>query len=285
MTKKGYEVLKALINHYPDKIECVVSARDNNIARDYYDEILSICEKNGINVYNRKNHKFIDTEYILCISWRWLIDSSSTTKIIVFHDSLLPKYRGFAPLVSALINAEPKIGVTAVFAAEEYDQGNIIAQKALNISYPIKIMNAIDLVIELYVQLSLNLIRDIQENIEINSVAQNENNASYSLWLDDSDYRIQWDRSSEFIERFINSVDYPYKGAMTTIKNQKIRIHDAHIYKDVYIENRVPGKVIFIKEDKPIVVCGKGLLMLDTVKDDQTNEYILPLRKFRTRFV
>jgi methionyl-tRNA formyltransferase len=52
------------------------------------------------------------------------------------HDSLLPKYRGFAPLPNALINGEREVGVTALFASEEYDMGDIVCQRRLAVEYP-----------------------------------------------------------------------------------------------------------------------------------------------------
>ena len=49
----------------------------------------------------------------------------------------MPKYRGFAPLVNSLVNGEKIIGVTALFASEEYDNGDIIMQSSVDITYPI----------------------------------------------------------------------------------------------------------------------------------------------------
>jgi methionyl-tRNA formyltransferase len=53
--------------------------------------------------------------------------------------------------------------------------------------------------------------------------------------------------------------------------------------EDVKIENRSPGKVIFIEDKLPVIVCGKGLLMLVDVRDEH-GESVLPLKYFRSRF-
>ena len=87
-------------------------------------------------------------DYQLAIGWRWLI--SGTENLIVLHDSLLPKYRGFAPLVNSLINGEQEIGVTAIWAGPEFDAGEIIFQEKAGICYPIKIQEAIEIVSGLY---------------------------------------------------------------------------------------------------------------------------------------
>jgi methionyl-tRNA formyltransferase len=116
MTQKGYDVLKALIEkNLQNFISEVIVGRDNNVTEDYADQIISLCEQIRIPHFERNESHQITSEYSIAISWRWLI-CGSTSKLIVLHDSLLPKYRGFAPLVNMLINKEPKIGVSAIFA-------------------------------------------------------------------------------------------------------------------------------------------------------------------------
>jgi methionyl-tRNA formyltransferase len=65
----------------------------------------------------------------MAVSWRWLIDHPAE-QLIVFHDSLLPRYRGFEPLVTSLVNGETRIGVAALFGASEFDTGDVIVQSA-----------------------------------------------------------------------------------------------------------------------------------------------------------
>ncbi|MNR68019.1 hypothetical protein D3C85_1923110 [compost metagenome] len=50
---------------------------------------------------------------------------------------------------------------------------------------------------------------------------------------------------------------------------------------DVFIENRVPGKIIFFEKNMPVVVCGQGLLRLESIEDDNGN--VLEINKLRTR--
>ena len=87
-----------------------------------------------------------------------------------------------------------------------------------------------------------------------------------------------------YILNFINAVSSPYKGASTFINGlQKIRVLEARILRDVQIEIRDIGKVIFIKKENPVIVCGSGLLELINVIDDQTQENLMPFKKFRIR--
>jgi len=283
MTKKGYEVLLFLAEKFIDVISAVVSAKDLNIENDYYDEIRLYCEKSEIPFYDRHDKFKVTSKYSIAISWRWLIQNSPS-KLIVFHDSLLPKYRGFNPLVSALINGEKQIGVTALYASNNYDRGDIIAQSATDISYPIKIQDAINVVIENYCQLSQKIVQTIVTDKTIKGEKQNEADATYSLWRDDDDYKVDWSNSSIYIKRFIDSVGYPYKGASTIVNGKSARIIEAEIVKDVNIENRTIGKTIFTIDYKPVVVCGTGLLKIDTLVDNTMKKSLLPLSTFRSRF-
>jgi len=284
MTQKGFEVLKALIDHkFGVYISEVIVGRDKNIDKDYADEIISTCKVNNINYYERTDKISIVSDYSIAISWRWLIKETKS-KLIILHDSLLPRYRGFAPLVNALLNFESEIGVTAIFAVEEYDKGDIIFQSKTIIHYPIRISEAINLITSNYVDLSLRIFDFLSKGQELPATPQKEEYSTYSLWRDEEDYIINWEKSSREILNAIYVLGSPYKGASTTINGtKKIRILDAELYPDVKIENRQAGKVIFIKESKPVIVCGSGLLKILNAVDDETGNSVLPLSNFRVR--
>jgi len=285
MSKKGYLVLKALIDHgFKDHIQEVVYAEDKNVLKDYALEIKTLCETNGLRNFRRKEAPNETSEYVVSISWRWLIPITNNQKVIVLHDSLLPKYRGFAPLVSAMINGEKELGVTALFASKEYDRGAIIKQDKIATKYPLKIKDAIDQISNCYVNLVLYIMEKIVQNHPLKTIEQQEAKASYSLWRDDEDYRVDWNKNALYLERFINATGYPYKGAYGFMGKEAIRIREAIAIEDVIIENRTPGKVIFMENGIPIVVCGTGLLRITSAYYDATNEAVLPLNKFRIRF-
>ena len=81
-------------------------------------------------------------DFSIAVAWKWLIKQKDI--LIVLHDSLLPKYRGYLPLVSQLINGEKEIGVTSFFANDKYDEGDIIYSSKIDIKYPITIEQAIN---------------------------------------------------------------------------------------------------------------------------------------------
>ena len=282
MGDKGLAVLEAIVkNGMTAYIDCVVSENDANTLDISNEGIREICQSSNIQYYNRKERFEITAEYIIAIAWRWMIRAKNS-KIIVLHDSLLPKYRGFAPLVNMLIHREPSIGVTAFFASDEYDRGDIIDQESVRIEYPIRIAEAIQLISPIYVSITISIITKIIKHQVLNTLPQNEADATYSLWRDEDDYRIDWNNSAEDIQQFVYSTGYPYKGASSIVHGEIVRIVDCTPLPDVIIMNRDVGKILFYQDSYPVVVCGEGLLKILEMKNDYGDRVLLS--KTRVRF-
>lgn len=292
MNLKGYNTLKSFIEKFGvGSVAYIVSSNDKAVKKDYFEEIRELAIKSEIKLFDRfKDFSDLDKNpnvYKFAIGWRWLIKNEKN--LIVFHDSLIPKYRGFAPLVNSLINKELNVGVTALVASGNYDQGDIIAQKKIEIKYPIKINEAIERILPLYFYLVDKIYKKIigprkNKEIDIFEVKrQNEKEATYSLWLDNEDYFIDWSWSAEKIKRFVDAVGYPYDVAKAYLDRKIVNFVDVDVVTDVIIENRDRhlGKVIFIKNEFPIVVCQRGLIRLVDVRDNENN--IINV-KFRSRF-
>lgn len=278
--QKGLESLKGFYSVLGNKGIVISIGTDSNVVNDYSTEIYSYCKSNGIELFSRG----MDLEsfsYTVAVGWQRIIDDVPMDSIIVMHDSLLPKYRGFNPLVSALLNGDEQVGVTAIIAEETYDTGPIVAQEAARIKYPIKISQAIDVVSNLYKSISVKIANTITDG-QFTTSKQNESKATYSLWRDNEDYFVNFSLSAEQIQRHVNATGNPYMGAQAYLNNERIFIDDVEVVEDVYIENRAVGKVIFIKNQVPTVVCGKGLIKIISMRDSQGQE--VKITKFRSRF-
>ena len=283
MSYKGYSVLRNILNEFDSSIiDKVISAKDNNVEKDYYDEIVNLSTSKRIPFFNKNDTFEIRTKYCLAVSWRWLIKTDK--QLIILHDSILPRYRGFSPLVNCLINNENSIGITAIFANAEYDTGDIIEQRELEIIYPIKIFRAIELLSPLYYDIIKAIINRVIIGYPLISRKQEEMNCSYSLWRDDDDYKINWNEKASYIRRFIDAVGFPFLGASSFIGNNKVRIFEAEEFTDVKIENRVPGKIIFLKNGNPVVVCGDGLLLVASIIEETSRKSFLTINKIRIQF-
>lgn len=286
MNPKGLHVLERFINKFgAAAIEYVVSAIDLGLKDDSFHQIKSLATEYKIKFFERSKFP-VELEksfnsYKFAIGWRWLIQNEY--KLIVFHDSLLPKYRGFAPLVNSLINKEPRGGVTALLADVKYDCGDILVQKSIDFNYPIKIQQAIKLIEPLYFDLVSDIYSKLADSKEIEAKKQNDENATYSPWLDEEDYYIDWGWCATKIRRFVDSVSYPYAGAKTTLNNEVYIFEDVEELDDVDVENRERhlGKVIFMQEGAPVVICKRGLLKIKTITNTLGEQAQI---NFRSRF-
>ena len=131
----GYKALKSLEILKEEQLSCIIEiviGTDSNLKNDYSSDIKDFCIKNRIKYSYRDKLQLIDNCYIIAIGWRWMIKKNKTQELIIFHDSILPKYRGFNPLVSYLLNREEKIGVTCLFGSDDFDKGEIISQTCQN---------------------------------------------------------------------------------------------------------------------------------------------------------
>jgi methionyl-tRNA formyltransferase len=284
-TLKGLSALKLAISTFGGVFSfVVVSQKDKHMKKDFYDEIQDFCDTKKIKFMNRlefdvnanRNHIKI------CIGWKHLLDPYENT--IVIHDSILPMYKGFNPLVSMLINGEKKVGITSFLANKDADDGKIINQRTVDISYPITISEAIDEIIPLYENEVSNILHMLETSgLEFSSsLIENE---SYSLWRDEEDYKINWSWSSQKIKRFIDATGFPYTNAKALMNRTKVKIVSSEVYNHkIVFENPTIGKVFRIIDGCPVVLCGNNELIKLTKIVDKNGLDIIPLKKLKTRF-
>jgi methionyl-tRNA formyltransferase len=286
MTAKGIATFAALQAAYPGLVRQVVSARDAGVDDDSYERLAKACADAGVPFHDRGAAAALPaTGHALAVGWRWIIPVADETTLVVFHDSLLPRHRGFNPLVTALVSGDEATGVTALLAAAEYDRGDILAQVTVPLVRPIRIADAIDLVAVAYATLAERIGGLIAAGTPLAGVPQDEAAATYSLWRDDEDYEVDWSLAAERIRDFVYAVGPPYAGARTSVGGEVVRLLDVTVEEDVRIANRTPGKVIFLRDGKPTVVCGSGLLRIDAMDlDGSPGTSALPVRRFRSRF-
>jgi methionyl-tRNA formyltransferase len=226
-----------------------------------------------------KRPELSENDLIFIVGWQYLL-SKVTKFCVVFHDSLLPKYRGFAPTVAALIKGDTTIGVTALSPTTGVDEGPIVGQACSPISYPIKIKAALEIQSKLMTNLAIQIFDKWVQGTFV-ALEQESTRATYSIWRDDEDYHIDWMQSSSAVLRMIDAVGFPYSGARTTVEGETLTVGNASEVSDLEFEIRHPGKVWALDNGRPIVVCGSGLLRLDECR--MLNGDLYKFRRLRVR--
>lgn len=144
------------------------------------------------------------------------------------HASLLPKYRGGAPLVWAVINGETQSGVTLFHFTDNMDDGDIIAQQGFTIAHQDTIAD----VLAKAERASLAILRNELPrlaNDTANRIPQNHSRATTVPQRKPDDGEIDWSWPAERIRNFIRAQTKPYPGAWTEIQGKRVTIWSADI--------------------------------------------------------
>lgn len=170
-----------------------------------------------------------------------------------------------------------------MLASDRYDCGDILGQKSVTFNYPLKIWDAIQLIEPLYFELVDDIHSKTLADQPHTRVIQNDQEASYSLWLDDRDYYVDWTWPADKISRFVDAVGFPYSGAISRLGKDEVILKQCGVMSDVFVENRTRhlGKVIFFEENMPVVVCAEGLLAIKEMTTPTGESLAI---NFRSRF-
>ncbi|MDC9595488.1 bifunctional UDP-4-amino-4-deoxy-L-arabinose formyltransferase/UDP-glucuronic acid oxidase ArnA [Xenorhabdus anantnagensis] len=171
------------------------------------------------------------------------------------HGSLLPKYRGRAPVNWAILNGETETGVTLHKMLERADAGDIIAQQSVQIDE-----NDTSLVVHGKIrEATVELLNDILPQIKSDhypSIPQDESQATYFGRRTANDGEIVWNKPAKEINNLVRAVTEPYPGAFTFLGERKITIWRSRPLNHAH-EKR-PGTVI--STDPFVIACGVGAL-------------------------
>ena len=164
------------------------------------------------------------------------------------HGSLLPKYRGAAPINWALINGEKETGVTTFFLKETVDTGNIILQTKIPINKDDDAGVIHDKLSNIGAETVLETVKLIEKG-NINVTFQDDSLASPAPKIFKEDCRINWKQSSAKIYNFIRGLS-PYPASYTYLDNKIIKI-----YKSGLTNKQVTSRPSTIHiEDKKLFV-------------------------------
>jgi methionyl-tRNA formyltransferase len=179
------------------------------------------------------------------------------------HASLLPKYRGAAPIQHALMNGETVTGITTLDMTEKLDAGDILLQKKLPILPD-------DTYGTLYNKLAVLGAEALRETLarlaggETQGVPQNHAAATRAPSLKKDAGRIDWNQSATAIVNLIRATN-PHPGAWTTLRGETLKIWRASVV--AHRQNSVPGQVMEIRPQEGIVVMtGEGVVLVQEVQ-------------------
>lgn len=172
------------------------------------------------------------------------------------HASLLPAYRGPAPIQWAIINGDNQTGVTTMFMDEGLDTGNILLSAKTDIQPEDTAAALHDRLAVLGAQLIIDTLA-LFERGKVRSIPQDHSRASYAPLLKKADGRIDWNRSAASLAAFINGMT-PWPGAFTFHETRRLKIFRARPLTGE--TDQPPGTVVKGFPDELRIAAGEGVL-------------------------
>lgn len=180
------------------------------------------------------------------------------------HASLLPKYRGAAPINWAIINGEKETGITTMLMDTGLDTGDILLQEPIKIEDEDTAGTLHDKLKELGAKVLYNTLKMIESG-KIKRIPQDSSKSTYAPPLDKSTGLINWNKSARDIFNLIRGTN-PWPGAFSYYGGRLLKIWKAQVVN--CMRNGQPGEVIMADEKSGLVVCcGEGCISIQEIQE------------------
>ncbi|CEP69450.1 Methionyl-tRNA formyltransferase [Moorella glycerini] len=181
---------------------------------------------------------------------------------INLHASLLPRYRGAAPIHRAVMNGEKETGVTTMWMVPQLDAGDIILQEKLPIGPDATTGEIHDRLAILGAELLVHTL-DLVATGRAPRQPQDDALATYAPPLQPDEEKINWERPAGKIYNLIRGLN-PWPGAYTLRAGERLKVYGARILDEA--TTGVPGQVVAVTSEGFVVQAGRGKLLITTVQ-------------------
>ncbi len=287
----GYECLDFLLRSGAD-ICAVVTHVDDPKEDIWFRSVAELARSRKLPLYFPENPNaadFVDTirragpELIFSFYYRRILSSEMLSiprlGALNLHGSLLPRYRGRAPVNWAIVNGETETGVTLHYMVEKADAGDIVAQRRVRIDFD-------DTALTLYRKLT-RAARELMAETYPLLVAgraprrpQDHALATKFGGRGPDDGRIDWRRPAVEIYNLVRAVTHPYPGAFTFLRGKKLFVWKAAV--DRQDGDADAGGVLSLNENGVRVAASEGVLVLQQLQLEREAE--LPASDFAAKY-
>lgn len=270
----GYAVLEKIYSIFPSKLFSVVTVDDSNDGRSELNRFKEFSKRaNKVLHMLKKPSELLPVieqekpDLCLVVCWYWLIKPELLAKVLKgflgVHGSLLPKYRGNAPLVWPIINGEKQSGLTLFYFDEGMDTGDIVGRK----TFEIQKNDTIKHILKKSESLAIELIDEFYPLLITGTaprVKQNHSEATYCSQRRAEDGHVDWMLPNFRVHNLIRAQTSPYPGAFCYRENEKIYVWKSSLFPYPY--SGIPGVVVQTVDNSVVVTCGEGAICLYEVQ-------------------
>lgn len=261
----GRKTLQALIDSEHEVVLAVTHpASEDSYKGIWSDSVEELAREHGIPVHltERADSETIDLvkraepDVIVVNSWyTWMppeLYSMPTHGTLNLHDSLLPKFTGFSPVLWALISGAEEFGLTVHRMDEQLDTGDILVQHSLPIGPD---ATGTELVLA-GMELIPGAVHEALEALASGTAQwrpQDKAARTYFHKRSDRDSRMDWNWRAADLERFVRALSAPYPRAFSHYRGERIEVLESRVSAARY--GGTAGRVI-VQEGGGVVVCG-----------------------------
>lgn len=175
------------------------------------------------------------------------------------HGSLLPKYRGAAPINRAVMNGETETGVTTFFLQEKVDTGDVILRKRMTIGPNETAGEVHDRMKHLGAEAVVETVRQIEAGT-VTTAPQDDAEATPAPKIHTEECAIPWDRPAAEVHNHIRGLS-PYPGAWTLHEDTRLKVYRSRLAEG----SGTPGAVLDV-DGRLVVACGEGAVEIVTIQ-------------------
>lgn len=191
------------------------------------------------------------------------------------HGSLLPAYRGAAPIHWSIINGEKKTGITTMFTDVGLDTGDMLLKKEIEIGPDMTVGELHDQMAVLGAEVLKDTLVELQNGTLLRK-PQEDAISSYAPIISKEVGCIDWNKSAQEIHNLVRGTN-PWPGAYTFLNGSKMRVWRTDIFD--CSEQGHAGEIIRVGDDGILVKCSNGYIMIqelqfDSSKRMKVSEYI-----------
>ena len=185
------------------------------------------------------------------------------------HASLLPKYRGAAPINWAIINGEKETGITTMLMDEGMDTGDILLTERVEIQDNDTTDSVYEKLKDIGANLLIKTISGLKKGMG-RTIDQDDSYATYAPMLKKEDGRIDWAIKPEEIRNLIRGM-YPWPGAYTRWEGKQLKIFKAQVASEERTSEE-PGVIIKTSTDGIYVATGAGILLITELQPENKSK-------------
>jgi methionyl-tRNA formyltransferase len=178
------------------------------------------------------------------------------------HSSLLPKYRGAAPINAAILHGDDVTGVTTMYLGSGWDDGDIILQAEEPILPRETAGTLHDRLMVKGAELLLETVRQIAQG-SAPRIPQDHSKASYAFKLKKEAAQVDFGRTAQKLDRLVRAMN-PWPVAWAQIRGETVRIWEAEPAEEG--QKGQPGEILSLSEQGLLVACGSGALFLQSMQ-------------------